>query len=172
MKDNEIAQVINTIIDIAIEFKDTQQLRERIAVVLRPLLSATTSHSAGQVTIQQIANDIEYAAYFKAALDEVRNGETVEIPNGIETTEQFFEWLNSVEQQDSTAPNHVGFNDFINELKEAGWKDTADAQWDGASRLHKKWFADFNPTKPQRITEQDAAENTLNIIKDYLKGKD
>ena len=38
MKDHEIAQVINTVKNIAIEFKDTRQLRERIAGVLRPIL--------------------------------------------------------------------------------------------------------------------------------------
>ncbi len=41
-------------------------------------------------------------------------------------------------QQDN--PKNIGFNDFINALKDAGWKDTADAQWDGASKLHEKWF--------------------------------
>lgn len=38
MKEHEIGLVINEIRDIAIEFKDAQQLRERIAGVLRPLL--------------------------------------------------------------------------------------------------------------------------------------
>lgn len=38
MKDHEIAEVTNQIRDIAIEFRDTQQLRERLAGVLRPIL--------------------------------------------------------------------------------------------------------------------------------------
>lgn len=38
MKEHEIGRVINEIRDIAIVFKDTQNLREHIAGVLRPLL--------------------------------------------------------------------------------------------------------------------------------------
>lgn len=49
MKDHEIAQIINQIRDIAIEFHGTQQLRERIAGVLRPILSEDT----------QIYNEVE-----------------------------------------------------------------------------------------------------------------
>lgn len=42
IKDHEIAQAVNTLRDIAIEFHGTQQLRERIAEVLRPLFKKGT----------------------------------------------------------------------------------------------------------------------------------
>lgn len=38
MKDHEIAQVVNAIRDAALEFRDAQQLRERIARLVVPLL--------------------------------------------------------------------------------------------------------------------------------------
>lgn len=38
VKDHEIAQAVNQLRDIAIKFHDTQQLRERIAAVIVPLL--------------------------------------------------------------------------------------------------------------------------------------
>lgn len=39
MKDHEIAATINQVRDIAVEYRDTQQLRERLAQVLRPALT-------------------------------------------------------------------------------------------------------------------------------------
>jgi hypothetical protein len=41
VKDHVIAQTVNELRDIAIQFHDAQQLRERIAHVIVPLLSAT-----------------------------------------------------------------------------------------------------------------------------------
>lgn len=38
MKDNEIALIVNQLRDIAVTFHNTQQLRERIAHVIVPLL--------------------------------------------------------------------------------------------------------------------------------------
>lgn len=40
IKDHQIAQIVNQLRDIAIEFGGTQQLRERIAVVIVPMLKA------------------------------------------------------------------------------------------------------------------------------------
>lgn len=39
MKDHEIRETVNTVVDIALRFRDSQQLRERIANVLRPALA-------------------------------------------------------------------------------------------------------------------------------------
>jgi outer membrane PBP1 activator LpoA protein len=47
-KDHEIAQAINELRDIAIEFHDTQQLRERIArVVLELVKKPPTDYDEG-----------------------------------------------------------------------------------------------------------------------------
>lgn len=53
---------------------------------------------------QELVNDIVQATKFKHALDQVRSGNMVEVPNGIETEDQFFEWIHSVEQPDSADP--------------------------------------------------------------------
>ena len=50
MKDRQITEVINTIRDIANEYHDTQQLRERIAAVLRPVLMFDAKKS-GQLIV-------------------------------------------------------------------------------------------------------------------------
>lgn len=42
IKDHEIAETVNTLRDIALEFRDAQQLRARIADVLVPLLKKGT----------------------------------------------------------------------------------------------------------------------------------
>lgn len=42
MKDHEIAQMVNTLRDIAKEYASTEQLRERIAQVLVPILKGVT----------------------------------------------------------------------------------------------------------------------------------
>ena len=39
MKDSEVATLVNRLRDIATEYRDTQQLRERIAAEIRPLAS-------------------------------------------------------------------------------------------------------------------------------------
>lgn len=38
MKDHEIARIVNILRDIAVEYGQTQQLRERIAQVIVPVL--------------------------------------------------------------------------------------------------------------------------------------
>jgi len=65
---------------------------------------------------------------------------------------------NQLRQQLDAAKYKLGFNDFINALKEAGWKDTADAQWDGASKLHDKWFS-----TPQQKTPADSVKPKFNF---------
>lgn len=42
-KDGAIAQIVNRLRDIALEFHDTQQLRERIAGIIVPVLKAQQS---------------------------------------------------------------------------------------------------------------------------------
>ena len=43
MNDHEIAKLINDLRDVAIKYHDTQQLRERIAGLVVPVLKATPS---------------------------------------------------------------------------------------------------------------------------------
>ena len=63
LKDNQIAEVVNTLRDIAVEFHSTQQLRERIAHVIVPLLSR---RAVPQANAEQDAQDKIDAERYRA----------------------------------------------------------------------------------------------------------
>lgn len=61
-KDHEIARAVNTLRDIAIEFHGAQQLRERIARVVVPLLKRASRDEAAQQPQGQAVSDEQIVA--------------------------------------------------------------------------------------------------------------
>lgn len=62
MKDHDKAQLVNRLRDTALEFRDSEQLRERIAAVLLPALEAQERyliHEGGAAVAQVIRNFME-----------------------------------------------------------------------------------------------------------------
>lgn len=67
MKGHEIAKVVNELRDIAVQYRDAQQLRERIAHIVAPLLA--THNAAAQ---EPVAIHDDWMLVKRERIEEIR----------------------------------------------------------------------------------------------------